>query len=466
MKKLTGWHGFLAVWAGQSVSRIGTGMYAFGVGVFVYERTQSATLFGLILFFELLPGALIAPYAGVVADRVNRRTVMMFGNAGMIGGALVVLFATMGDEVNVWVLYPALVFGSLAAAFHAAAYDSSIVLLMPESRWNRANGLVQLGEAIANVSAPLAAGAVLLALHISGLILLDIATFGIALLALLLLKMPDVAAGGAKKDGGTSEPKPRLRDELRFGWRFIRNSSGLPTMLMIISMLNFFVNLAVVGATPLILGFTDPATFGVIAAAGGAGMVAGGLVMVAWKGPAKRVPLLLIGLCGTGFFIGMYGVRPSAVVVAAAQFGFFFCLPIVNSMGAGIWQRRVPAEAQGRVFAVRRMLATITVPVAIVIGGPLIDHVFKPLLTEDGSLAPLLGPIMGTGPDRGIGVLFILLGAAMIVTTLIAAANPHFRAVEDAVEKPGKDPVADTEPAAAPAPEQEPEPSPTPTGSA
>jgi DHA3 family macrolide efflux protein-like MFS transporter len=451
MEKLTGWRGFLAVWAGQSVSRIGTGMYAFGVGVFVYQRTQSATLFGLILFFELLPGALIAPYAGVVADRVNRRTVMMFGNAGMIGGALVVLVATMGDHVNVWVLYPALVVGSLAAAFHAAAYDSSIVLLMPESRWNRANGLVQLGEAIANVSAPLAAGAVLVALSISGLILLDIATFGIALLALLVLRMPDVASGAAKQqDGETAAPaKPRLRDELRFGWRFIRDSSGLPTMLAIISMLNFFLNLAVVGATPLILSFTDPATFGVIAAAGGAGMVAGGLVMVTWKGPAKRVPLLLVGLCGTGIFIGLYGVRPSAVLVAVAQFGFFFCLPIVNAMGAGIWQRRVPAEAQGRVFAVRRMLATISVPVAIVVGGPLIDNVFKPLLTDDGSLAGMLGPIMGTGPGRGIGVMFVLIGAAMVATTLIAAANPRFRAVEDTV------------PAA-----QEPEPSPTAAGGA
>jgi MFS family permease len=460
MEKLTGWRGFLAVWAGQSVSRIGTGMYAFGVGVFVYQRTQSATLFGLILFFELLPGALIAPYAGVVADRVNRRTIMMFGNAGMIGGALVVLVATMGDHVNVWVLYPALVVGSLAAAFHAAAYDSSIVLLMPEARWNRANGLVQLGEAIANVSAPLAAGAVLVALSISGLILLDIATFGIALLALLLLKMPDVASGAGKRkdsetaDGDAAPAKPLLRDELRFGWRFIRNSSGLPTMLAIISMLNFFLNLAVVGATPLILSFTDPATFGVIAAAGGAGMVAGGLVMVTWKGPAKRVPLLLVGLCGTGVFIGLYGVRPSAVLVAVAQFGFFFCLPIVNSMGAGIWQRRVPAEAQGRVFAVRRMLATISVPIAIVVGGPLIDNVFKPLLTDDGSLAGVLGPIMGTGPGRGIGVMFVLIGVAMVATTLIAAANPRFRAVEDAV------------PVVPAAPEQEPEPSPTAAGGA
>ncbi len=436
MEKLTGWRGFLAVWAGQSVSLVGSGMYAFAVGVFVYERTRSATLFGLILFFEMLPGVLIAPYAGVVADRVNRRTVMLFGNAGMIAGALVVLLATRHNHVNAWELYPALVIGSVFAQFHAAAYDSSIVLLMPEARWNRANGLVQLGEAIANVSAPLAAGTLLILLHIWGLILIDIATFGVAFAALLLLKMPDVATGGGRPaaqadDAEPAPPKPRLRDDLRYGWRFIRSRAGLPSLLATFSLLSFFVNIAVVAATPLVLSFTDSATFGVVAAAGGAGMVTGGLVMVSWKGPARRVPLMMTALCGTGIFIGLYGVRPSAVLIGAAQFGFFFCLPIANASGAGIWQRLVPAEAQGRVFAVRRMLATVMVPVAILIAGPLIDDVFKPLLTPHGSLAGLLGPVLGIGPGRGIGLLFVLLGLAMLITALTGFANPRLRALED-----------------------------------
>jgi len=297
---------------------------------------------------------------------------------------------------------------------------------------------------VANVSAPLVAGTLLVALHIRGLILLDIATFLVAFGALAVLSMPDVAAKPAPADPDT--PKPRLRDEVRYGWRFVRANRGLPTMLALSSMLNFFVNIAVVGATPLVLSFTDPATFGVVAACGGAGMVAGGLVMVVWKGPARRLPLMLTGLCGTGVFIGLYGVRPSAVLIGAAQFGFFFCLPIVNAMSAGIWQRRVPAEAQGRVFAVRRMLVTVMVPLAILVAGPLIDNVFKPLLTEHGSLAGVLGPAFGTGPGRGIGLLFVVLGLAMLVTSLIAAANPRLHAVEEAAE---------------PAPAPVPEPSPT-----
>jgi MFS transporter, DHA3 family, macrolide efflux protein len=425
--RLTGWRGFLAIWAGQSISLIGTGMYAFAVGVWVYERTQSATLFGLILFFEMLPGVLIAPWVGIVADRVNKRLVMLVGNLGMIAGALVVLVATMHNHINFWELYPALVIGSVFAQLHAAAYDSCIVLLMPQTRWNRANGLVQLGEAIANVSAPLAAGTLLILLHIWGLILLDIATFGVAFVALLVMKMPDVNQPATE---APAAPANRLRDDLQYGWRFIRAAPGLLAMLTTFSMLSFFVNIAVVGATPLVLSFTDSATFGVVAAFGGVGMVVGGLVMVIWKGPDKRVPLMLTALLGTGIFIGLYGVRPSAALVAAGQFGFFFCLPIANALGAGIWQRRVPAGAQGRVFSVRRMLAQVSVPIAILIAGPLIDHVFKPLLTTHGVLAGSLGHLLGTGPGRGIGLLFVLLGLAMVITTLVGAANPRLRSVE------------------------------------
>jgi MFS transporter, DHA3 family, macrolide efflux protein len=434
MERLSGWRGFLAVWAGQSISLVGSGMYAFAVGVYVYERTRSATLFGLILFFEMLPGVLIGPYAGVVADRVNRRAIMLAGNAGAIAGAVLVILATMHGHVNFWLLYPSLVAGSVSATFHAAAYESSIVLLMPERRWNRANGLVQLGEAIANVSAPLAAGTLLLTLHILGLILLDIATFGVAFVALLLLKMPDVPAaepGHPAPGGGTAQaPARSLRDDLSEGLRFIRGSGGLPSLLVMFGVLNFFVNIAVVAATPLVLAFASPATFGAVAAAGGAGMVAGGLVMVIWKGPARRVPLMLAALCGSGIFIGLYGVRPWAPLVAAAQFGFFFCLPIANASSSGIWQRRVPVGMQGRVFAVRRMLAQVTVPVAILAAGPLIDHVFKPALAPGARLAPALGPVFGTGPGRGIGLLFVLMGLAMVATALAGAANPRLRAAE------------------------------------
>ncbi|MGH3155662.1 MAG: MFS transporter, partial [Streptosporangiaceae bacterium] len=336
------------------------------------------------------------------------------------------------------------------------AYDSSIVLLMPEKRWNRANGLVQLGEAIANVSAPLAAGALLIVLHIWGLILLDIATFGVAFVALLVMDIPDTpktaeqpqAASVEREAPAPAKPKAKMKDDLRYGWRFIRAARGLLPMLTVFSLLSFFVNIAVVGATPLVLSFTDSATFGVVAAAGGAGMVVGGLVMVVWKGPAKRVPLMLVALCGCGIFIALYGVRPNAALVAVGQFGFFFCLPIANAPSAGIWQRRVPADSQGRVFAVRRMLGQVSVPIAILIAGPLIDYVFKPLLTKHGSLAGTLGPILGTGPGRGIGLLFILLGLAMVATTLIGAANPGLRSVEE-LEDPVTPPVAEA-PAAAP----------------
>ena len=106
----------------------------------------------------------------------------------------------------------------------------------------------------------------------------------------------------------------------------------------------------------------------------------------------------------------------------------------------------MPAEAQGRVFAVRRMIARLAVPIAILIAGPIIQYVFKPLLTRHGALAGALGPAFGVGPGRGIGLLFVLIGLAMVITTLAGAVNPRLRAVEDTAPPA---PVAEPAPAVA-----------------
>ncbi len=130
-----------------------------------------------------------------------------------------------------------------------------------------------------------------------------------------------------------------------------------------------------------------------------------------------------------GGCIALQGVHPTAALVGAGLFGFYLCLPVVNASSAAIWQSRVPAGAQGRVFAVRRMVAQITAPLAYFTAGPLIDLLFRHLLTP-GSAAARLFPFLGTGSGRGIGVLFLLMGAAVLVIALLGLASPALRAVE------------------------------------
>ena len=125
------------------------------------------------------------------------------------------------------------------------------------------------------------------------------------------------------------------------------------------------------------------------------------------------------------------GVTPQLVVMAIAGFGMMFVMPIINGSSQAIWQSKVDADLQGRVFSVRRMIAWSMTPIAYALAGPLNDQVFKPLLVEGGALADsIVGQLIGVGPGRGTGLLFILLGFLSVLAAASGYLNPRVRNVE------------------------------------
>ena len=108
-----------------------------------------------------------------------------------------------------------------------------------------------------------------------------------------------------------------------------------------------------------------------------------------------------------------------------------FLLPILNASSQAIWQTKVEADVQGRVFAARRMFSISAQPIGLLLAGPLADQIFEPLMMEGGRLAAVLGPILGTGPGRGTGLLLIMIGLLTSVASVVAFTYPRIRNVED-----------------------------------
>jgi hypothetical protein len=157
---------------------------------------------------------------------------------------------------------------------------------------------------------------------------------------------------------------------------------------------------------------------------------------------------VVLGLALIGF--GLTMSIPVAVVFAVLGFSV---LPVANGSSQALWQAKVEPDVQGRVFAVRRVLAQAAGPVAMILAGPLADRVFEPLLQENGPLAGTVGEVVGVGPGRGIAFLFVLLGGLSIMFTLIAYMYPRLRNLEDEIpdydELPGLE-AAPQSPAGAP----------------
>ena len=383
---------FFIIWAGQLISIIGSGLTGFGLAVWIFEQTGQATPFALTIMFANIPQVLLSPFAGALVDRWNRRQVMIVtdvGSAVITLGALLLL--TLG-QLQVWHIYLIAALHSSLGAFQEPAYTASTTMLVPKKDLARANGLMQMGQALQMLIAPLLAGVLFVAIGLKGIILVDFITFLFAVGALLFVHIPQ-----PKKDATSAADKAgsSLWQEAAFGWHYLRARKGLLGLLFFFALVNFFLNFSAVLLGPMILSFGSAASLGTAQMVGGLGMLIGSIAMSAWGGPKRRIVAVIgfIALAALGLFIA--GLQSSVWVVALGMFVLMFSIPFGSGTSQAIFQSKVEPEVQGRVFSIRTMISRSMMPVAFLLAGPLADQVFEPLLREGGALA--------NGPDWQFG---------------------------------------------------------------
>ncbi|MBR8835862.1 MAG: MFS transporter [Stigonema ocellatum SAG 48.90 = DSM 106950] len=404
---------FIVICFGQFVSLIGSGLTRFALGIWVYQSSGKVTQFALISLFGMLPGILISPLAGALVDRWDRRSCMLVADAGAGLSTLLIALLLFAEKLQVWHIYFAVAVSSTFSAFQWPAYSATTTLLVPKQHLGRASGIVQMAEAVSRLISPILAGALVVTIRLQGVIFIDCVTFLFAIATLMLVKFPRPKITVEDNVG-----KGSLLHEVTYGWRYITARPGLFGLLTFFAVSNFFIGVVTVLVTPLVLSFASAAVLGIVLSIGGSGMLVGGLVMSAWGGPKNRIDgvfgfTLLGGLC-----MVLAGLMPSVPVFFVVTFIYFFGVPIINGCDQAIWQSKVAPAVQGRVFALRRMLAWASLPLAYLIAGPLADEVFEPLLAVGGSLAGSIGQIIGVGRGHGIALLFIVMGMLnMLVAT-------------------------------------------------
>ncbi|RCJ21833.1 MFS transporter [Nostoc minutum NIES-26] len=417
---------FVLIWFGQLVSLIGSGLTRFALGIWVYQRTGSVTQFGLILLFTTLPGILLSPVAGALIDRWPRRFCMILSDSGAALSTLVIALLLFTGKLEIWHIYLASAVSSAFNAFQWPAYAAATTLLVPKQLLGRANGMVEAAEAAAEILSPAIAGVLIATIKIQGIIFIDFATFIFSVITLLCVHFPEVrtiSEGEAKKE-------PLLR-EAAFGWTYITARSGLLALLVFIAVVNFLTGVVNVLVTPLVLAFAPVTVLGSVMSVGGSGMLIGSLLMSIWGGVKRPIYAVLSFTLLGGLSIMFAGLRPSIPVFFVTAFLYFFGLPIINASGQVIWQKKVAPDIQGRVFAVRRMIAWGALPLAYLLAGPLADRVFNPLLVANGPLAASIGRIIGVGPGYGIALLFVVMGTLTVFAAIAGYFYPRLRFVEE-----------------------------------
>jgi len=441
-KRPQGMTAFIIVAIGQAISLIGSGMTGFAIIFWAWQETGQATTLALAGFFGFAPVVLVSPIAGALVDRLNRKLVMAVSDLAAGASTIILLILYQADALQIWHLYVLGAINGVFQAFQWPAFSAAISVMLPKEHYARANGILQLAQAGAGILAPGLAGALLGFLGISWVLVIDIITFSFAVGALLIIHIPEpkVTEEGLRSRGS-------IWKEASYGFKYIWERKSLFWVQMVF----FFVNLtATFGFTvmaAMILARTDndAIALGSVQSIGAFGGVAGGLLLSVWGGPKRRIHGVLLGMIGVAIFnTTLMGLGRNLAVWGIAAFIGSLILPILNGSNQAIWQAKVAPDLQGRVFSVRRLIAQITAPAAMLMAGPLADRVFEPAMADGGSLAPVFGGLLGTGPGAGMALMFLISGALGILVGVAGYLSPLVRNVEDLL--PDHDQLAAVEP--------------------
>lgn len=424
----TGFHAFTVVLLGQVISLLGTGMTRFALTIWAWQITGQATALALVGFFSFAPAIIVSPFAGALVDRLNRKLTMVLSDLAAALSTIIVLLLFSTGNLQIWHLYITGAFTGFFHAFQFPAYSAAITTMVSKEQYGRASGMRSMAQFGTGIFAPMLAAIFLNLIGLHNILIIDLATFLIAIGTLILIHVPQppVSEEGRRSKGS-------LWTESAYGFRYIIQRRSLLGLQLVFFCLNLVVSFATTVFTPMVLVRTgnDTTILGIIQSTLGVGGLVGGVVLSIWGGPKRKIHGVLVGMTLT--MVGMvgFGIGDHPYAWAAAGFFAMFFVPILNGSNQAIWQIKVAPDLQGRVFATRSLIAQISTPVSMLLSGPLADYVFEPAMMPGGRLANLLGGLIGTGPGAGMKSMFFIAGILGILVGLSGYAFPMVRNIED-----------------------------------
>ncbi|OMC95085.1 MFS transporter [Paenibacillus odorifer] len=414
---------FMIIWMGEWISSIGSGLTAFTLGVYVFQMTQTASSVALLTLCAFLPSIVLSPFGGVLADRFDRRLMMIAGDLLSAFGLVYVLIIMLLGEPHLWQICLGVTFSSIFVSLLEPAYKATITDLLTEKQFAKASGLVQLAASSKYLLSPILAGILLSFMDIKTILLIDISTFLVTVLAVMAVR----------RNLHTEHRVPTNQSfvkDLKEGWDALIYTKGVLQLTIILSVVTFYVGFLQTLYTPMLLPFTDTKTLGTVLSVSAIGMLLGSLIIGVFSIDRKYIKVLALGLGFAGLFFSLVGLTTNVAFITAAGFLFFATLPFVNTSADVMIRNHIPNDTQGRAWGIIGILSQLGYVAAYAFAGILADQVFNPLLREGGLLTSSVGKVIGTGEGRGIGLLFIISGLLIIIMAFVIPRMKSIRCLE------------------------------------
>ena len=389
---------FLLLWSGELISSIGGGLTSFGLGVYVFQQTGSATGMALVTLLAFLPTLLLSVPAGVLADRYDRRILMMLGDGCSALGIAYILLCMLNGGASLPQICAGVFVSSVFSSLLEPSYRATVSDLLTKDEYSKANGLVSLAGSARYLVSPLIAGLMLSVSDIKLLLIIDICTFVITVISTAVVKKGIEAK--------QSEKEISFLESMKEGWKAVHSRDGIFLLIMVSAVLTLFLGVFQILAEPLILSFSDSKTLGIAETICASGMLVSSLILGIRGIKKNYVKVLAISLAMAGLFMVGFGIWENVIVISVFGFMFFMMLPFANNCLDYLVRTNIPDELQGRAWGFIGFLSQMGYVVAYGGGGIAADFMAK---------------LLNTNVGRGAGVVITGSGICLMITAVAMA---------------------------------------------
>lgn len=423
---------FRRLLANTLVTSVTSSFLWFALTFWVYLESRSVVATGCIAGAFSISAAVLGPAFGTYVDRHRKHAAMVLTTAlstVCFAVATVVFLAVDADALLrlggpwFWLLVAVTLLGSVAGQMRSIALSTTVTLLVAEDRRDRANGMVGtvtgVSFALTSVFSGLVIGGLGMGWAYYGALALTLAA--LAQLRTIRFDEPAPAPEPAAAEGSAWSRHLDVRGALES----VLAAPGLLMLILLAAFNNLLAGVFMALMDAYGLSLVSVETWGLLWAFISLAFIAGGVV-VARRGLGRNPLRALLAANLVNWTVcSVFALRSSIVMLAAGMVVWLALIPVIEAAEQTVLQRSVPFERQGRVFGFAQLVENAASPLTAFAMAPLAEAVFMPFMT-DGRGADWIGAWFGTGPDRGLALMFTLAGVIGVVVTVAARASRSY----------------------------------------
>lgn len=403
----SGYKRFLLLWIGQFVSSIGGGLTSFGLTVYVFSKTGSATYTSMIALLAFFPNLLLGVPSGVISDRMDRRMLMMLGDGLSATGLIYILFCVRGGNSLIWQICLGVAISSAFSALMEPAYKATVTDLLTKDEYVKASGMISLASSARYLISPFLAGILLSVSEIDLLLTIDICTFFLTVATTAVVKK-NISIGNKNIES-------TFKEDMLVGFKTVSSNKGVLTLAVMAALMTFCIGTMQILAEPMVLAIQSSKVLGIVETICASGMLVMGIILGV-RGMKKRFVLVLCtSLVGAGVFMFFFSIKENLFMIGCFGFAFFAMIPIATSSLDYLVRTNINNELQGRVWGLISFISQL---------GYVFSYAFC------GVLADFYAKENSISVGRGSAAIIRMAGIALILLSFILYMLKDVRQLE------------------------------------